>query len=80
MNFGDVNPPFHAGRPAVYKLEKKRTGAGDLPLPRPFFQQTPLNFTWWVNRKDAGEKHFQGGFSRLDTRSLIEARRFRPRP
>ena len=65
---GDVNPPVHAWAAwRVYKIEKKRRGAGDRTFLARIFQKLLLNFTWWVNRKDSeGRNVFQGGFLGLD--------------
>ncbi|MEK6586710.1 MAG: glucosidase, partial [Nitrospirota bacterium] len=62
--FGDVNPPVHAWAAwRVYKIEKKRKGFGDRVFLERVFHKLLLNFTWWVNRKDAeGKNIFQGGF------------------
>jgi hypothetical protein len=66
--FGDVNPPVHAWAAwRVYKIEKKRRGFGDRQFLERVFHKLLLNFTWWVNRKDAeGMNVFQGGFLGLD--------------
>jgi hypothetical protein len=66
--FSDVNPPVHAWAAwRVYKMEKRATGTGDLVFLERVFQKLLLNFTWWVNRKDAGGKNiFEGGFLGLD--------------
>ncbi len=66
--FGDVNPPVHAWAAwRVYKIEKKRRGIGDRQFLERVFHKLLLNFTWWVNRKDAeGMNVFQGGFLGLD--------------
>ncbi len=66
--FGDVNPPVHAWAAwRVYKIEKKRRGKGDIQFLERVFHKLLLNFTWWVNRKDAeGMNIFQGGFLGLD--------------
>ncbi len=66
--FGDVNPPVHAWAAwRVYKMEKKRRGVGDREFLERIFHKLLLNFTWWVNRKDAeGMNVFQGGFLGLD--------------
>jgi len=51
----------------VYKIEKKRKGTGDRKFLKRVFHKLMLNFTWWVNRKDAeGKNIFQGGFLGLD--------------
>ncbi|MGH2652256.1 MAG: MGH1-like glycoside hydrolase domain-containing protein, partial [Actinomycetota bacterium] len=61
---GDVNPPVHAWAAwRVYKIDKKRTGRADRQFLEGAFHKLLLNFTWWVNRKDAeGMNVFQGGF------------------
>jgi hypothetical protein len=72
--FGDVNPPVHAWAAwRVYKVDKKRTGRGDLRFLERVFQKLLLNFTWWVNRKDAeGKNVFQGGFLGLDNIGVFD--------
>ena len=67
-NFGDVNPPVHAWATLyVYHTEKERTGNGNVEFLKHAFQKLLLNFTWWVNRKDAsGRNVFEGGFLGLD--------------
>ncbi|WP_447977532.1 MGH1-like glycoside hydrolase domain-containing protein [Candidatus Nitrospira bockiana] len=72
--FGDVNPPVHAWAAwRVYKIEKKRTGAGDRLFLERVFHKLLLNFTWWVNRKDAeGKNIFQGGFLGLDNIGVFD--------
>jgi len=72
--FGDVNPPVHAWAAwRVYKIEKKRRGVGDAVFLKRVFQKLTLNFTWWVNRKDAhGMNIFQGGFLGLDNISVFD--------
>jgi len=72
--FGDVNPPVHAWAAwRVYKVEKKRRGEGDRKFLERIFQKLLLNFTWWVNRKDAeGRNVFQGGFLGLDNIGVFD--------
>jgi hypothetical protein len=72
--FGDVNPPVHAWAAwRVYKIEKKRTGKGDRRFLERVFHKLLLNFTWWVNRKDAeGNNVFQGGFLGLDNIGVFD--------
>jgi hypothetical protein len=72
--FGDVNPPVHAWACwRVYKIEKKRRGQGDLKFLQRVFHKLLLNFTWWVNRKDAeGRNIFQGGFLGLDNIGVFD--------
>ncbi|MEO7506428.1 MAG: glucosidase, partial [Pyrinomonadaceae bacterium] len=71
---GDVNPPVHAWAAwRVYKIEKKRRGTGDTVFLKRVFQKLLLNFTWWVNRKDAeGMNIFQGGFLGLDNIGVFD--------
>jgi len=72
--FGDVNPPVHAWAAwRVYKIEKKRRGVGDTVFLKRVFHKLLLNFTWWVNRKDAeGMNIFQGGFLGLDNIGVFD--------
>ena len=67
-NFSDVNPPVHAWATfRVFKIERKMYGREDVPFLERVFQKLLLNFTWWVNRKDAdGANVFEGGFLGLD--------------
>ena len=77
---GDVNPPVHAWAAwRVYKIEKKRKGVGDRLFLERVFHKLLLNFTWWVNRKDAdGKNIFQGGFLGLDNIGVFD--RSKPLP
>ena len=72
--FGDVNPPVHAWAALrVYQIEKKRRGHGDREFLARIFQKLLLNFTWWVNRKDAeGNNVFEGGFLGLDNIGVFD--------
>ncbi|MBE7463908.1 MAG: glucosidase [Planctomycetes bacterium] len=72
--FGDVNPPVHAWACwRVYKMEKKLTGKGDVGFLERCFHKLLLNFTWWVNRKDAsGNNIFQGGFLGMDNIGVFD--------
>jgi hypothetical protein len=72
--FSDVNPPVHAWAAwRVYKVEMKRRGEGDRGFLERIFQKLLLNFTWWVNRKDAaGRNVFQGGFLGLDNIGVFD--------
>jgi len=67
-NFSDVNPPVQAWAALqVYRIEKDRTGKGDIAFLKRIFQKLLINFTWWINRKDAnGNNMFEGGFLGLD--------------
>ena len=72
--FGDVNPPVHAFAAwRIYRLEQLRTGKGDLDFLERIFHKLMLNFTWWVNRRDAnGRNIFQGGFLGLDNIGVFD--------
>src|SRR6185437_274374 len=72
--FGDANPPVHAWAAwRVYKIDKRISGEGDLLFLERVFQKLLLNFTWWVNRKDAeGNNIFQGGFLGLDNIGIFD--------
>jgi hypothetical protein len=72
--FGDVNPPVHAWVAwRVYKIDKRRNGKGDRAFLERVFHKLLLNFTWWVNRKDAdGMNIFQGGFLGLDNIGVFD--------
>jgi hypothetical protein len=62
--FGDVNPPVHAW--AALRVHEI-AGDGDDDFLERVFHKLLLNFTWWVNRKDAeGNNLFEGGFLGLD--------------
>ena len=72
--FGDVNPPVHAWAAwRVYQIDRKQQGQGDLAFLERVFHKLMINFTWWVNRKDAeGRNVFQGGFLGLDNIGVFD--------
>jgi hypothetical protein len=78
--FGDVNPPVHAWATwRVYQMDRKQrretdpADDGDLQFLERVFHKLLLNFTWWVNRKDAqGRNIFQGGFLGLDNIGVFD--------
>ena len=80
--FGDVNPPVHAFAAwRIYRLEQMRTGKGDLDFLERIFHKLMLNFTWWVNRRDAkGRNIFQGGFLGLDNIGVFDRSAAAARP
>lgn len=74
-SFSDVNPPVHAWASwRVYKIDQKNNnGKGDVPFLEAVFHKLLLNFTWWVNRKDAtGNNIFEGGFLGLDNIGVFD--------
>jgi hypothetical protein len=78
--FGDVNPPVHGWATwRVFQIDRKRRrltrkdDPGDLAFLERVFHKLLLNFTWWVNRKDAeGRNVFQGGFLGLDNIGVFD--------
>ena len=79
-NFSDVNPPVHAWAAyRVYKIDAKQHGRADRGFLESIFHKLLINFTWWVNKKDAeGKNVFQGGFLGLDNISVFD--RSKPLP
>jgi hypothetical protein len=79
-HFSDVNPPVHAWACwRVYKIDAKLTGKADAAFLESVFHKLLMNFTWWVNRKDAaGNNIFEGGFLGLDNIGVFD--RSRPLP
>jgi len=73
-NFSDVNPPVHAWSVwYVYETDKKKTGVSDWDFLERAFQKLLMNFTWWVNQKDAnGIDIFEGGFLGLDNIGVFD--------
>ena len=84
--FGDVNPPVHAWAAwRVFQIDRKQrrgknpNDPGDLTFLERVYHKLLLNFTWWVNRKDAqGRNIFQGGFLGLDNIGVFD--RSKPLP
>jgi hypothetical protein len=72
--FGDVNPPVHAWAALrVFAIDAAATGSPDLVFLERIFHKLLLNFTWWVNRKDAsGDNVFEGGFLGMDNIGPID--------
>ena len=72
--FSDVNPPVHGWAALrVFRIDKKRTGKPDYDFLKRIFHKLEINFTWWVNRKDAsGRNLFQGGFLGLDNIGVFD--------
>ena len=84
--FGDVNPPVHGWAAwRVFQIDRKQRrqknpgDPGDLVFLERVYHKLLLNFTWWVNRKDAqGRNIFQGGFLGLDNIGVFD--RSKPLP
>ena len=72
--FSDVNPPVFAWAAwRLYKMEGKQRGQGDRMFLERVFHKLLINFTWWVNRKDAeGNNVFEGGFLGLDNIGVFD--------
>jgi len=68
--FGDANPPVHAWAAwQVYLIDGRKDHAFLVKI----FTKLLLNFSWWVNRKDAdGSNLFEGGFLGMDNISLFD--------
>ncbi|HKP95334.1 MAG TPA: glucosidase [Fibrobacteria bacterium] len=66
-DFGDVNPPVLATACRLLYQVHANQGHRDFHFLRRVYPKLLLNFTWWVNRKDAkGKNLFSGGFLGLD--------------
>ena len=74
-DFGDANPPVHAKVIwEIYNKDKEANGGkGDTYFLERIFHKLMINFTWWVNRKDAaGNNIFEGGFLGLDNIGVFD--------
>ncbi len=73
-SFSDANPPLHAWSAwRVFEADRDITGKPDHDFLKRVFRKLAMNFTWWVNRKDArGRNIFQGGFLGLDNIGLFD--------
>ena len=73
-SFSDANPPVHAWAAwRVFEIDKHANQEkGDLGFLETIFHKLLINFTWWVNRKDAqGNNIFEGGFLGMDNIGLF---------
>ncbi len=79
-SLGDVNPPVHAWSALeLYRRDYEKTGHPDLYFLETIFHKLLLNFTCWVNRRDAaGRNVFEGGFLGLDNIGVFD--RSKPLP
>jgi hypothetical protein len=73
FGFSNVNPPVHAWACwRVYQITA-HNGEPDRLFLKRAFTKLLLNFTWWVNRKDAhGRNLFGGGFLGLDNIGVFD--------
>ncbi|MEY4579441.1 MAG: hypothetical protein RL701_4144 [Pseudomonadota bacterium] len=72
-NFSDVNPPVHAWACMHLYKRGEHESTPDADFLKRVFHKLLLNFTWWVNRKDAsGRNLFGGGFLGLDNIGVFD--------
>jgi hypothetical protein len=73
-NFDDVNPPVLAWAAlVVYRHDLKQKGQGDYEFLAEMFHSLMLNYSWWINRKDAeGRDIFGGGFLGMDNIGVFD--------
>ena len=73
FEFSNVNPPVHAWACwRVYQMGVEQ-GKPDRDFLKRVFAKLLINFTWWVNRKDAlGKNLFSGGFLGLDNIGVFD--------
>ena len=73
-SFSDANPPLHAWSAwRVFEIDRALNGVPDHHFLKRVFNKLTMNFTWWVNRKDAsGRNIFQGGFLGLDNIAIFD--------
>lgn len=73
-SFSDANPPLHAWAAwRIFERDRDINGVPDHGFLRRMFRKLIMNFTWWVNRKDAhGRNLFQGGFLGLDNIGIFD--------
>ncbi len=72
--FDNVNPPVFAwATRRVFEIDAAGAAEPDTHFLEAMFHKLLLNFTWWVNRKDAdGNNVFQGGFLGMDNVSVFD--------
>ena len=73
-NFDDVNPPVLAWAAlVVYRHDLEQKGQGDYEFLAEMFHSLMLNYSWWINRKDAdGRDIFGGGFLGMDNIGVFD--------
>ena len=72
--FNDVNPPVMAmAALKAFRAERVQRGKGDVHFLQRVTHKLLMNYTWWLNRKDAdGNNVFEGGFLGLDNISVYD--------
>ncbi|OAP93034.1 glucosidase [Acidithiobacillus ferrooxidans] len=70
--FGDVNPPLAAmAAIEVFRVDRAQRDCPDTGFLQRVLSKLLMNYTWWLNRKDAdGHNVFEGGFLGLDNISV----------
>jgi hypothetical protein len=73
-SFDDVNPPVLAmAALKTFRAERIQRGKPDIGFLQRVTHKLLMNYTWWLNRKDAdGNNVFEGGFLGLDNISVYD--------
>ena len=73
-SFDDVNPPVLAmAALKTFRAERVQRGKPDIGFLQRVTHKLLMNYTWWLNRKDAdGNNVFEGGFLGLDNISVYD--------
>ncbi len=72
--FNDVNPPVMAmAALKAFRAERVQRSKADVHFLQRVTHKLLMNYTWWLNRKDAdGHNVFEGGFLGLDNISVYD--------
>ena len=73
-SFDNVNPPVLAmAALKAFRAERVQRGEPDIGFLQRVTHKLLMNYTWWLNRKDAdGNNVFEGGFLGLDNISVYD--------
>ncbi|MGB8714961.1 MAG: hypothetical protein WCD66_01220, partial [Rhodanobacteraceae bacterium] len=73
-NFNDTNPPVLGwATRLVFQHDRQQKGEGDYQFLAEMFHNLMLNYSWWINRKDAeGRDIFGGGFLGMDNIGVFD--------
>ncbi|MGH6628579.1 MAG: MGH1-like glycoside hydrolase domain-containing protein, partial [Burkholderiales bacterium] len=73
-SFDDVNPPVLAmAALKAFRADRVQHGKADIGFLQRVTHKLLMNYTWWLNRKDAdGNNVFEGGFLGLDNISVYD--------